>query len=66
MKVVVTLEEVRQQGRWELFCQEQGFDIWCIEQGASPQYECTLTVEQALDYGFSFKSCENHDIDYDG
>lgn len=52
MKIVVTLGNLVEKGCWEQYCEEKGWDPWCINEGrAYTDEEVTLTKEQAIRYG---------------
>lgn len=51
MKILITLGEVlRRCNGWEEFCQQKGYSVWCVNEGAD-KHEIKLTEEEAKTYG---------------
>ena len=51
MKIVTTLEEVLDKcNDWDLFCEEQGWSEWAVNEGGG-DVQVTLTEDEAIKYG---------------
>lgn len=48
MEIIVTLREILDSGYWDEFCDEKGWNPYCINEGvADASEEVRLTEEQA-------------------
>lgn len=45
-KKKTTLGEILDTDNWELFCDEKGYDPYCIAEGGDPNFEIFLTEEE--------------------
>jgi hypothetical protein len=53
MKIVVTLADILDKGSWDMFCEDQGYNPWCINEGlVTETEEVTLSETEAIKYGF--------------
>lgn len=51
MKISITLEEARDKGDWDKFCEMFGWSPYCIAEGCDPETTQEMTKEQAEELG---------------
>ena len=53
MKIIVTADEILDKDVWREFCEDNGINVWAVNEGLmSVDEEFTLTEEEAIKYGF--------------
>jgi hypothetical protein len=51
MEITLDLSEILDRcNDWEEFCDEQGWSVWCVNEGGG-DIEVSLTEEEAISYG---------------
>ena len=51
MTITFTLEEILSRCKdWEYFCQEEGWDVWAVNEGGG-DVQVSLSEEQCVKYG---------------
>ncbi len=51
MMIVATLDELIDGGRWDQFCEDKGWNVWCVNEGlASSDEKVTLSLDEAKRY----------------
>jgi hypothetical protein len=56
MTITMTLREVLKRcNDWDYFCEEEGWSIWCINEGGG-DLNITLTEEKCYRYGILKKN----------
>jgi hypothetical protein len=51
MEITLDLSEILDRcNDWEEFCDEQGWSVWCVNEGGG-DLEITMSEEEAIKYG---------------
>lgn len=61
MIIKTSLKEIANSGKWDLFCEEKGFDPYCLRE-YQEDIEIELTETEAYKYGLLEVDCDFYNL----
>jgi len=52
MKILISIEDIMDNGLWEEYCELKGWNVWCVKEGLADSSEkVEIEMEQAKKWG---------------